>query len=299
MPALASGERLGPYEIVEPAGAGGMGDVYRAKDTRLNRDVAVKTDEGRVHRAVRARGEGDLVAEPPEHLHALRRRPARRQRLPRDGVHRGQADRRADASRSGHPDGHPDLRCALRRAQEGHRPSRPEARQHPGDQAGHQAARLRAREADRRRARVRCLRASLDDARRSADRRGADRRAHRGRHAAVHGARADQRRGSGRPHRHLRVRVRALRADHGPARLRRQERVEHHGLGACDDAEADRGTGAADAARTGPGHLAVPREGSGGSLAVGSRRRGRAEVDRGGRIESRSARGRDGEAQDA
>ena len=46
MPALASGERLGPYEIVEPAGAGGMGDVYRAKDTRLNRDVAVKTVKG-------------------------------------------------------------------------------------------------------------------------------------------------------------------------------------------------------------------------------------------------------------
>src|SRR3954471_15923416 len=43
---LASGARLGPYEIVEPAGAGGMGDVYRAKDTRLNRDVAVKTVKG-------------------------------------------------------------------------------------------------------------------------------------------------------------------------------------------------------------------------------------------------------------
>jgi eukaryotic-like serine/threonine-protein kinase len=44
--ALPSGARLGPYEIVEPAGAGGMGEVYRAKDTRLNRDVAVKTIRG-------------------------------------------------------------------------------------------------------------------------------------------------------------------------------------------------------------------------------------------------------------
>jgi Tol biopolymer transport system component len=40
--ALSSGNRLGPYEIVAPLGAGGMGEVYRAKDTRLNRDVAVK-----------------------------------------------------------------------------------------------------------------------------------------------------------------------------------------------------------------------------------------------------------------
>ena len=39
---LAPGTRLGPYEIVAPIGAGGMGEVYRALDTRLNRTVAVK-----------------------------------------------------------------------------------------------------------------------------------------------------------------------------------------------------------------------------------------------------------------
>jgi len=40
--ALTSGTKLGPYEIVAPVGAGGMGEVYRARDARLNRDVAIK-----------------------------------------------------------------------------------------------------------------------------------------------------------------------------------------------------------------------------------------------------------------
>src|SRR5207244_11548443 len=39
---IASGTRLGPYEIVAPIGAGGMGEVYHARDTRLDRAVAVK-----------------------------------------------------------------------------------------------------------------------------------------------------------------------------------------------------------------------------------------------------------------
>src|ERR1051326_5849486 len=40
--ALTPGSKLGPYEIVGAIGAGGMGEVYRAKDTRLEREVAIK-----------------------------------------------------------------------------------------------------------------------------------------------------------------------------------------------------------------------------------------------------------------
>src|SRR5262247_245329 len=39
---IASGSRLGPYEVLAPLGTGGMGAVYRARDTRLHRDVAIK-----------------------------------------------------------------------------------------------------------------------------------------------------------------------------------------------------------------------------------------------------------------
>src|SRR5207237_2515675 len=53
--ALSSGEKLGPYEIRSALGAGGMGEVYRARDTRLNRDVAIKVLP-------------DLVAKDPERL---------------------------------------------------------------------------------------------------------------------------------------------------------------------------------------------------------------------------------------
>jgi serine/threonine protein kinase len=54
---LANGTRIGPYEITGFIGAGGMGEVFKARDTRLNRDVAIKllpasfaADEDRLRR---------------------------------------------------------------------------------------------------------------------------------------------------------------------------------------------------------------------------------------------------------
>jgi len=59
--ALSPGTKLGPYEILSAAGSGGMGEVYRARDTRLDRIVAVKVL-----------------------LEAVLQDPARRQRLERE-----------------------------------------------------------------------------------------------------------------------------------------------------------------------------------------------------------------------
>ena len=44
-PALSSGSKLGPYEIVAPLGEGGMGEVWQARDPRLNRTVAIKVSK--------------------------------------------------------------------------------------------------------------------------------------------------------------------------------------------------------------------------------------------------------------
>ena len=83
---LTPGTRLGPYEITAPLGEGGMGEVYRARDTKLNRDVAIKVlpaafadDAERLARFKRE-AEDARLAEPSEHRADLRARRARRGR---------------------------------------------------------------------------------------------------------------------------------------------------------------------------------------------------------------------------
>ena len=97
-----------------------------------------------------------------------------------------------------------------------------------------------------------------------------------------------------RAHRHLRVRLRALRAAHRPSRVRGQDVVQRHGGDPRDEAATDRGAGAADAAGARADRLALPRQGSRGPLADGARRRRRTAVGVAGRIEGRPARRRHG-----
>src|SRR5262245_60831726 len=93
--ALTAGAHVGAYEITSAIGAGGMGEVYRARDTRLKRDVALKilppavaTDRDHVARFER---EAELLAalKSPEHRTDPRRRGRRRVAGAGHGVRRG------------------------------------------------------------------------------------------------------------------------------------------------------------------------------------------------------------------
>ena len=70
---IPAGTRLGVYEVAAQIGAGGMGEVYRAHDTRLNRDVALKVLPGSIcprygaHGALRARSESSGLAQSSEY----------------------------------------------------------------------------------------------------------------------------------------------------------------------------------------------------------------------------------------
>ena len=167
---LAPGARLGSYEIVALIGAGGMGEVYRARDGKLTRDVALKIlpplfahDPERLARFSR---EANLLAtlnhpniaaiygfESSDHSPALVLEMVEGPTLA-DRIERGPIP--LDDALAHRP---ADCRCARSRARTGHRPPRPQAGEHQGSRRrDRQGARLRAGEGDGRRQLVGCRR---------------------------------------------------------------------------------------------------------------------------------------------
>ena len=143
-PGLTAGNRLGNYDVVAPLGAGGMGEVYRAHDARLGRDVAIKilpraftTDPDRLARFEReARVLASLNHPHIAGIYGIEETGA----LPRSCWNWSKGRRWRTASEAGRiarrrsaRDRAADRRRALGRARQGHRPSRSQAGQHQGD----------------------------------------------------------------------------------------------------------------------------------------------------------------------
>ena len=152
---------IGPYEIVSLLGAGGMGEVYRARDAKLNRDVALKVlpelFTADPDRLARFRREAQVLASLNHpnigahlRLRGFGRHACACPRTRRGSDARGPHRARPFGARRGAPDRAPDRRRARVRARARHRPSRSEAREHQGASGRHrQGPGLRSRESVR------------------------------------------------------------------------------------------------------------------------------------------------------
>ena len=267
---IAPGTRLGPYVITAPIGAGGMGEVYKATDTRLDRTVAIKVlpEHVAADPDLKQRFEREaktLAALSHPHICTLHDVGSQdgidflvmeylegetlEQRLKKGALPLDQAlqigIQIADALDSGPP----------RR----HRPSRSEARQHHADEVGREAARFRAGEDRRAGSRWQSVDAADDAA-------GPD-----GSKATILGTfqymAPEQLEGHGgrRAHRHLRVRRGALRDGHGEEGVRGEE-----------PGEPDRGDSGARAAGDVLAAAADARHARSRREPVSRQRRGRA-----------------------
>ena len=272
---LSAGTRLGPYEIVSALGAGGMGEVYRARDSRLQRDVAIKVlpphfaaDPDRLARFTREAQSLAALNHPNiAQIHGLEESGELRALVMELVEGEDLADRIArgaplrHAARRGAADRPPDRRRARGGARERHRPSRLEAGERPRAPRRHrQGARLRPRQGARSGRHER-------PAQRLADRPVADphppgdpARRHP-RQRRLHGARAGARPRRRPPRRHLGVRRRAVRDAHRQARLRGRGGHGRPRLGAEERARFRRAAGGDDA-RPAAAPAPLPREGS-------------------------------------
>ncbi len=266
---IAAGRQLGPYEILGQIGAGGMGEVYRARDPRLGRDVAIKVlpasfsnDADRLRRFEQeARAAG--VLNHPEHHRRLRHRdhasdgaPYVVQELLEGETLRSALSPAAPSPRAGPSTMRLQTSHGLAAAHEKgivHRDLKPENLFVTSGRP-HQDPRLRPGQAQPPGGRLGAADQPSDRDRRHRARR-------RPRHARLHGARAGARHARRRPQRHLLLRrdpVRdALRQARLPAATRRRTRCRRSSGGSS---------------RTSPSRIRASRRVSSGSCGIVSRR---------------------------